>query len=198
MEASSTGEESLLPEGSKELLKTAFARYNIVLHLDDGNMGGGEMIPFDPNTPRDDLEIIYWNYFLHGDENNWRRGVFRYGIVVYEAGYAGYNFGRGAYQISSSRVNKKVFPKTQRSRDLAYASVYMHELGHTLDIRNPGVDDPQSKNPFQINWWKWGPYKSCMNYRYVYRLVDYSDGSRIRNDFDDWEQIDLTAFQWHW
>jgi hypothetical protein len=204
MEPSSEGVESVLPEGSKELIRTSFHRQNIVWHLDDGCMGGSEWIPFDALTPREDLEVIYWEYFLHGDENNWRRGVFHYGIVVYDATYAGYVFWGNvgpyldAYQISSSRVNKKAVPNTQRYRDIAYASVYMHELGHTLGIFNsntPGCDDQLSKRPRMPNFWKWGQYKSCMNYRYTYRLVDYSDGSRGRNDFDDWDRIDLTFFQ---
>ena len=197
METSPTGVESNLPEGAKELLKTAFARYNMVFHLDDGNMGGGgEVIPFTELLVGRDLENVYIDYFLHNDGDNWRRSVFRYGLVVYDAGYAGYNFIRGAYQISSNRVNRKVIPKTQYFRDITYASVYMHELGHTLSIWNEGVDDHLSKNPFQPNFWLWGPYKSCMNYRYTYRLVDYSDGSRGENDFNDWEDMDLTRFQY--
>ena len=32
----------------------------------------------------------------------------------------------------------------------------------------------------------------------MYKIVDYSDGSRGRNDFDDWDRIDLTAFQSGW
>lgn len=33
-----------------------------------------------------------------------------------------------------------------------------------------------------------------MNYRYVFKLVDYSDGSHGENDFDDWGHLDLTQF----
>jgi hypothetical protein len=82
-------------------------------------------------------------------------------------------------------------------KDIVYASCYMHELGHSLGIFNgntPGCDDQLSKNPFQINYWKWLPYKSCMNYGYTYRMVDYSDGSRGKNDFDDWNRLDLSYF----
>ena len=74
----------------------------------------------------------------------------------------------------------------------------MHETGHTLGIfrsNTPGCDAPKSARPRYLNFWKWGPYKSCMNYRYTYRLVDYSDGSRGKNDFDDWNRLDLTFFQ---
>ena len=197
MEAGPDGEgASLLPDGSKELLMTAFDRYNIVLHLDDGSMGGGEMVPFSSLISRDDLSDYYYQqYFLHGDQNNWRRGVFRYGIVVWDAGYPGYNFRNGAFQISKSYVDKKAIIKVQRMIDVVYASVYMHELGHTLGIYNPGVDNDDSDDPSNFNFWKYGPYKSCMNYRYTYRLVDYSDGSRGKNDFPDWYTLDLTSFQ---
>ena len=198
MEESPDGVQSILPDGAKELLTTAYNSHNVVYHIDDGCMGGGEMIPFDELTPRDDLEIIYMNYFLHGDENNWRRGVFRYGVVVYDGTYAGFNFERGSFQISSSRVNKKAVPRTQKMLDIAYASVYMHETGHTLDLRYEGVDNQGTYYPWQLPYWIYGPYRSTMNYRYTYRIVDYSDGSHGPRDYDDWSNIDLTGFQHHW
>jgi hypothetical protein len=71
----------------------------------------------------------------------------------------------------------------------------MHETGHTLNIRAPGCDARHSVWPWQTNYWVYANYKSCMNYRYVYRgLVDYSDGTHGENDYDDWGTIDLTAF----
>jgi len=198
MEAGPNGEPaSLLPELSKELIRDAFDRYNIFLHLDDGSMGGGEMIPFINITPREELTAIYREYFLHGDNNNWRKGVFHYGLLVYDATYAGYVFGAddnywGAYQISSKRVDKHRYVA---GRAVAYASVYMHELGHTLDIAIPGGHDTSDYYPWQVGWWKWRPYKSCMNYGYTYALIDYSDGSRGKNDHDDWGTLDLPGFQ---
>ena len=202
MDAGPNGEHaSIFPEPSKDMLRDPFDRYNIYLHLDDGSMGGGETIPFDLETPREDLVTIYQDYFLHGDENNWRKGVFHYGLLVYDATYAGYVFGTedgywGAYQISSKRVERPIhLVSTPRGKAIAYASVYMHELGHTLDIRIPGGHDTDSYYPWQFGWWKWRPYKSCMNYGYTYVLVDYSDGSRGKNDHDDWHTLDLRSFQ---
>ncbi len=198
MEAGPNGEAaSIFPEAGKDLLRDAFDKYNICLHLDDGPMGGGEWIPFDIETPREDLVILYQDYFLHGSKNNWRQGVFHYGLLVYDATYAGYVFGTddnywGAYQISSKRVNKHAIIS---GKPTAYASVYMHELGHTLDIRIPGGHDDKSNYPWEIGWWKWRPYKSCMNYGYTYALVDYSDGSRGKRDHDDWNTLDFFAFQ---
>ena len=211
METSPDGQQSKLPENSKELLRTAYDRQNIVYHLDDGTMGGykdgfetgHDMIPFIEMVDRNYLRNnIYWNYFLHGDENNWRRGVFHYGVIVYQADYHGYVFLSDSWQISSKELEKnKTIPKIQAKRDTVFASAYMHECGHTLGIYNgntPGCDDQNGKYPWQKNWWKWRPYKSVMNYGYMYKMVDYSDGSRGKNDFDDWDRLDLQAFQDNW
>jgi len=77
----------------------------------------------------------------------------------------------------------------------------MHETGHTLNIDGPGVDDFQGQLPWQVDYWRYGPYKSVMNYRYIYNgNIDYSDGSRGKNDYDDWAHLDLTLINpgIHW
>jgi hypothetical protein len=198
MEESPDGIKSILTDGARELLYTALNRYNIALHIDDGNMGGGEMIPFDEDVSGAQLDSIYWNYFLHGDQNNWRQSVFRYGLIVYWPGRAGFMFGSGAFVLSSRITEAKVIPKVEKMRSMVYASVYMHELGHTLRIHNNGVDNGGTMNFWNPIYWLYGPYKSTMNYRYTYRLVDYSDGSRVGADFNDWEQMDLARFQNPW
>lgn len=202
MKAGPNGEPpSELGEGSKDMLRDAFDRQNIVLHIDDGFMGGGEWIPFEEELDREEgLPRVYRNYFLHGDDNNWRKGVFHYGLVVYDGTFNGFVFHtgddyNGAFQISSKYVDKKQFVPTVKRRAVSYASVYMHELGHTLDINIPGGHDQETKGPWQPLYWKWRNYKSCMNYGYTYVLVDYSDGSRGRNDHDDWSNLDLATFQ---
>ncbi|MBN1281201.1 MAG: hypothetical protein JXA00_06090, partial [Candidatus Thermoplasmatota archaeon] len=206
MEASPDGFESILPEKSKEMLYVAYNRQNVVLHLDDGCMGGSDMIPFDDSSEHEELQDMYYEYFLHGNLSHWRRGIFHYGLVVYDAGWAGYVFWNGhtpyidSFQISSWCTENQQFIKalTPRRKAVVYASGYMHECGHTLGIfhsNTPGCDDQQSTHPWMKNYWKWRPYKSCMNYGYVYLMVDYSDGSRGRNDFDDWDRIDMEFFQ---
>lgn len=208
MEAGPNGEDaSVLPERSKELLRTAYNRYNIVYHLDDGcwENSGSDMIPFDEETTmswggmNNELIEIYNDYFLHGDEDNWRGGVFHYGVMVYQCTAANGNaFGGNRYQISYKGLSEKARNNPLLDKDIVFASAYMHECGHTLDIINPGVDDQYSKYPWQLNWWKWRPYKSVMNYGYMFLMVDYSDGSRGKYDFDDWNNLDLTAFQRGW
>jgi hypothetical protein len=205
MDAGPNGEPpSIMPEGAKNLLQIAYNKHNLVFHLDDGSWGdtGSEMIPFDNITTMDwfdtdnDLVRIYNNYFLHNDNDSWRRGVFHYGVLIYQCSRADGNaFGSNAFQISSNGLNQRAVNLPWLDRDIIYASAYMHECGHTLEINNPGVDDFYSKYPWQLNWWKWRPYKSVMNYGYMYQMVDYSDGSRGLNDFDDWNDMDLKSFQ---
>ena len=86
------------------------------------------------------------------------------------------------------------------ARAFVYAGVMMHETGHGLDLNGPGVDVHDSVYPWQANYWRFGPYRSVMNYRFTYGgLVDYSDGRRGKNDYDDWGTIDLTLINpRHW
>ena len=203
MKAGPNGEAaSMLPDGSKELLRTAYNKHNVVYHLDDGSWedSGSDEIPFDEITTMywgdqsSELNQIYYDYFLHGDEDNWRKGVFHYGVIVHKCNSAaGAMFGSDRFYITSNGHNKKS-ESPLLNRDVVYASAYMHECGHTLDINNNGVDDRNSMYPWQLNYWKWRPYKSVMNYGYMYLMVDYSDGSRGLNDFYDWHDIDLTFF----
>ncbi len=208
MANSSSGAQSILPVESKEMIRTCFAQHDIDLHIDDGAMGGSDVIPFKENNTRQDLSGYYYAYFLHGNLSNWRRGIFHYGIVLYNANYAGYNFWNGylpyfdAFQISSSCLDKKIFPNTEHKRDIVYGSAYMHELGHNIGLNAfAGIDNQNSAFPWMKDWWKFLPYHSIMNYAYMYNMIGYSDGSHGKNDYDDWSHLDLTSFEtempWH-
>ena len=204
MEAGPNGEPaSIFPEESKRMLRTAYNRYNVVYHLDDGSWesnSGAEMIPFDEECDYYDLINIYENYFLHNDDDNWRRGIFHYGLVVYGSwSAAGMAFRPDAYVIAS-RGHEKKSKTFFLDRNTVYASAYMHECGHTLGIHHgntPGCDDREGMYPWEMNFWKWRPYRSVMNYGYMYKMLDYSDGSGGKNDFDDWDRLDFTYFQRH-
>lgn len=215
MEIGPNGEGNFLPENSKDLLKTAYDRRNIVFHIDDGCMGGGQKnIPFEENTDRNGLRNIYHNYFLNGINDYWRKGVFHYATIVYCADYPGYVW-VGDDHIDCLQLSTKAHDQIatrypiinmltwmeldfEEIRATVFAGAFMHETGHTLGIfhsNTPGCDDQEGKFPWEINFWRWRPYISVMNYGYVYKMVDYSDGSRGKNDFDDWGHIDLTRFQ---
>ena len=188
------GEKTYFPENSKELILTTFAKQNIMFHLDTGAMGGHDIIPFDDDITRNDLENIYRDYFLHGDNNNWRRGVFHYGLVNYYEDIPGYMFRSNAFQIASEGMEKKDnMPFLEK--EIIYASAYIHELGHTLDFYPIPGHNSFCKGPWQLGWWLARPYRSCMNYAWMYEIVDYSDGSRSSPDLDDWNRISYSSFE---
>ncbi len=222
MEKGPNGEGSTVPIEAFDLLRDSYSKHNIVWHIDDGRLGGGEFIPFKDTLNNRDLSQWYWDYYMHKDEQNWRRGVFHWGIVTYSSTWAaGFTFGSeingmfaiDCFTISSSymETRAKMFPMinglqrrtfdSKMARAYVYAGVMMHETGHGLNLHSPGVDVGDSVYPWQINFWRFGPYRSVMNYRFTYAgLVDYSDGSRGKNDYDDWGTIDLTLInpRTHW
>jgi len=84
------------------------------------------------------------------------------------------------------------------SRDQLIIGGSIHELGHTLGLfvdDHGGNDNTVATWPFTLQWWKYQNYKSCMNYRYTYRIIDYSDGTHGKGDFNDWGELDFTFFK---
>ncbi len=207
MGAGPNGEKaSILPDTSKELIRDAFQKHNILFFLDDGSWEetGSEIIPFDntgDNTTWFEINNIYNQYFLHRNEDNWRKDVFHYGIVIYNAeGAPGFCYRNNAFQISQVGLEKKVRSPFAGKEDIVYASAYMHELGHSLGLVWLGGHAENAYYPWQPAYWKWRPYRSIMNYGYMYgglsnHFMDYSDGSHGKNDFDDWSNIDFKYFK---
>ena len=209
MQESPTGEQSIIPPSSFELLKNPMHRRNIVYHFDIGVINGGEIIPYQDNVPYDEIRDLYFEYFLHNDNTTWRRGVFHYGLIVYKTFPKGYGFsgdvdpfmgylpGTNSFVISSSQMEKNT-RISLKTVDYFYASAIMHEMGHTLGIRNgnpPGCDVQLSKYPWQPGWWIYRNYKSIMNYHYTYKIFDYSDGTHGDRDHDDWSALDFSHFE---
>ena len=217
MEIGPNGEGSSIPELTKDLLIDAYSKYNIMLYINND----GERIPFDSTTTGGELQNIYLRYFLDNNPNNWKRGVFHYGLVIYHSSnHPGFVFESeingiellDCFQVSTKYhdtlpgrspfynfLRYKSF-NLEYKRAVVYAGAMMHETGHVLGINHwntPGCDT-DSGFPGGSEWYKYRNYKSCMNYNYVYTLIDYSDGSRGENDFNDWERIDLTRFQRRW
>ena len=97
MEKGPNGEGVFVPDLSKEMMRDSYDRHNIVFHIDDGSIGGGEIMPFDMNTSDKELQDMYFNYFLNGEPTNWRRGVFHYALVIYHCDrYPGFVLGTTA------------------------------------------------------------------------------------------------------
>ncbi len=214
--------ETTVPIESYDLLRDSYAKHNIVWHIDDGRLGGGEIIPYKADLYENDYSLFYWKYFMHQNANNWRRGIFHWGFIGYNITQkTGFTFGSrignleavDCFYLSApflktqvkvipffSSLSRKTFVN-QKQLAYIYAGVIMHETGHSLGLNCPGVDCHTGKWPWEADYWRYGHYKSVMNYRYVYSaLVDYSDGSRGKNDWDDWSSIDLTRInpRSHW
>ena len=209
METGPNGENSIVPEESRERLKDPFHRRNIMFHFDVGELDGGELVPFDQLVSFDEVIPLYNQFFLHNDSTTWRRGVFHYGIYVYSTKPNGYGFsgdvepfmgylpGTNSFIISSKQMEKNA-RWSWKSLEFFYAAATMHEMGHTMGIRAghpPGCDVFLSKYPWQPGWWIYRNYKSIMNYHYTYRIFDYSDGSHGNRDYDDWSNLDFSHFE---
>jgi len=205
------GQNSSIPNFSKELLRTAFHRRNIVFHLDDGCIGGGgEIIPFDRKTYPKELHTIYNTYFLHNNTENWRRGIFRYVMILYHHYIAAGIAFVGEHQrffwhkhgintlVISAESMQKTSRKLSKPIDYVFACAIMHETGHTfgIDFLFPvGCDNIGTSRSYRLGYWLFGNYQSCMNYRYVYSILDYSDGSHGLFDYDDWSNLDFSFFE---
>ncbi len=197
--APANGIQHIMPKKSIQMLYSAFTKHNIVLLLDDGCMGGSDEIPLDEALDWDELREIYETYFLHNDQNNSRKGVFHYAIICHEIVFwrrpaGGMNFMRDAFVIGSAYIQK--WRPSKEGMEIAHASLFMHELGHSLDLNHYiGVDNEHTRFPWQLQYWLFGNYKSCMNYRYAFTLIDYSDGTHGFLDYDDWGTLDLQRFE---
>ncbi len=209
MENGSGGEQIEVPDETFEILKNPFNRRNIVFHS-DFQVEGGELIPFDDFAENKDLLNIYNNFFLHNDSENYRRGVFHYGIVVFYrkpsmafsgdvSPFYGYFPGTNSFVISKSSPDYYYYYFNEEiSIAQLYAYNFMHELGHHFGIRfgKPfGCDNILSSKIWQPGFWRFAHYKSIMNYRYVFSIFDYSDGTHGVRDYDDWKNIDLSYFE---
>jgi hypothetical protein len=202
-------EDYTIPEESLHLICNEYTKHGINLHYDTGNMGGGgDLIPFDAEMWGNELMNARLKYFLDGDSDNWRRGVFHYALICCQMGwnsrpaggrmvYAGYHT-VGCQYVRNWRP---MFILQGNDYVTAFASVFMHEQGHTLGLYSfEGIDNESSRFPWNPEYWEWGPYHSCMNYRYVYKYVGYSDGDDTDHDQDDWAVIRdrMDEFQEEW
>ncbi|RLF61832.1 MAG: hypothetical protein DRN37_00095 [Thermoplasmata archaeon] len=205
MDRSSVGKASCMPDNAVELLKNPFHRRNIVFHVETGGF-----VPMDGFTDPGEVLDIYRHHFIQGDRDAWRRSVFHYGIFVHNCFPTGYSFagdgptfwgylpGTNAFVVSASMMERYHLLSPGTSLDFFYASVIMHEMGHNFGIKlgTPmGCDNQFTKYPWQLGWYLYRNYKSIMNYRYTYEILDYSDGSHGKRDFDDWSYINLSYFE---
>lgn len=182
-----------------QTMKEVFAVKNINLHIDHGTLGGGEQVPYQSHFSYADLRDIYWDYFLHEDLNNPRKGIFHYCIINDYGPGPGFAFvgwdGLDSFDISAQQLQDN---QPSIDRNLLIVGGGIHELGHTLGLT---VDDHQGNDNqvatwlFTKQWWQYRQYKSCMNYWYTYRILGFSDGTHGPYDFNDWSHMDFSFFK---
>jgi len=176
-----------------------FEQHDINLHIDVGDLDGGEEIPYVTNFSFSELNDLYWDYFLHNDLNNPRKGIFRYGIVCDVGPDVNFPF-MGWNHFDSFLISAELLeqgnPLVSRDRLIMGASV--HHLGHTLGLladTHDGIDNLGTSKLFSLQWLKFLNYKSCMNYYYKYKTFSFSEGTHGFGDFNDWDHFDFSFFK---
>jgi len=196
-------------EDKLEDMRQKFAANDITLHIDTGLKRGGEIVDKTEYVNYATLIDVYWKYFLYDDPTYWRKGVFHYVLLSDSLfkDYPGFVFigwdEADSFALSISYYEEEI-PQVFRSHVLA--TVFMHELGHTLGLFHDvyqAIDNESNIIPFAIPLFRgqveYRHYRSCMNYQFAWQILDYSDGSHGRRDFDDWDHINLSFFQnSHW
>ena len=177
----------------------AFAEHNITLHIDTGQLGGGEELPGNARLTYEDVLDRYWDDFLNGDLDNPRKGVFHYGLFCDQTEYGGFAFigwdNLDSFVIGCQQLKMK---HPGFSRDWLMYTGAFHELGHSFDLiaaEFGGIDNSGSVKIRERGFWEYHNYRSCMNYFYTYLIPDYSDGSHGRNDQNDWALLNLSFFK---
>ena len=178
-----------------------FSKHDITLHVDIGNLGGGEEVPLIciSNFSFAKLRDLYWNYFLHNDLNTPRKGIFHYGIICNYCPDLNFPF-FGWDQFDSFAISSQWLKEENPLSDVGQLIVggAVHHLGHTLGLivdKYGGIDNIDTNNPFSLQLWKYRNYKSCMNYRYKYKVLTFSDGSNGKGDYNDWKNFELDFFK---
>lgn len=198
MQTKTTGETNKPSIQEFSEIIDSFAEHNISLHIDLGSLGSGEQIPYKSHFNYAQLQDYYWNYFLHNNMNNPRKGIFHYGLICDygpSPGFAVIGWDHLDSFCISAEWLKDNQPNRERQNLIIGGSI--HELGHTLGLTVDdfgGNDNTVATQIFNKQWFKYLPYKSCMNYWYTYKILTFSDGNNGEGDFDDWSHMDLSFF----
>lgn len=203
-----SGTESYKPNSTQlGMIEDAFANHDIHFHADTGEYGGGNELPMylAPLYVDDMPLIVDMNDLRYGYDSNapnfdpGRQSIWRYMI-------SGYNFAEyddrsgiatagGDDLFVSYGMVKNEFT-TYTDLDTAIAGTIMHELGHSLCLTSGQlyVEQPEECVFAGIHAdddIAYALYLSSMNYDTQFEIVDFSDGSRLINDHDDWAAVKL-------
>lgn len=202
-------------QNSVDMIKTAFSNKSIKAHVDTGQLGGGNEVPYNEGVQfaggHDSGVIDFWDY-RDGDSGGGiaqqfatnRKDIYHYMLMGHHMSDSGYTTTTGASVtgtddafISYGLIKEN--PGSYSFFDVAIAGTMHHELGHTLCLSNTHDYTGQAASCTFTGVDQLGTsdYPSSMNYLYQQVLVDYSDGTNSANDHDDWSVISPKDFTWN-
>lgn len=189
-------------------IKNAYAAKGIIAHIDTGQLGGGNQVPYRSQLAFHQVSGVpdFYDYKYGGDgvsqnfDTN-RLQVYHYVLLVDQYPDLNGTFHTGgSYPGDDDTIIgygelKDYSSSLYTSFDTALSGTIFHELGHTLCL----TDDPSNAAyPSQpascryagIDTYYGSSYPSSMNYDYQLSMVDYSLGS----GHDDWSALRLSDF----
>ena len=187
------------PEEYINEVKQRFKEHDINLHVDLGELEGGQELSNISDFEFDKLRNLYWDYFLDNDLNNPRKNIFHYGLVCDVGPGNGFMF-TGWAHLNAFCISAQLLADQNSNKDRGFliTAGSMHELGHTLGIIADdfeGVDNHATIYPKYLEFWKYISYQSVMNYQFTYYKLQYSDGAKGKNNFDDWGNMQFDFFK---
>jgi len=200
LESTEPNQSNKPPEELLEELVQTFKKHDINFHFDIGNLGGGEEVPFsESKSSYGKLVDYYWDYFLHNDIKNPRKGIFHYEIICSYCPDLNFPF-FGLDNLDSIAVSADWLKAENplKSKDELIIGATLHHLGHSLGLivdTYGGIDNEMILIPFSMQWWKYHNYKSSMNYKYKYKIFTFSDGTQGYGDFNDWNKLNFSFFK---
>jgi len=193
------GETNKPSEEILEKMQKIFEEHDITLHVDLGQLDGGGEVPYITNFDNDVLVNIYWDNFIDNDLTNPRKNIFHYGFICDRGpgnGFAVIGWGHLNSFCISADILSETFPYIERDLLITHASI--HEVGHTMGLVVDdfgGNDNHAATSPQYREFWQYRNYKSLMNYRYTYYILDFSDGDNGKIDYNDWKGMEFDFFK---
>lgn len=193
------------------LVEDMFDDKGINFHADTGQFGGGnELATYTQTLPYTVTpgQIDFWDYRDGGDgitanfssdrDLIWRYMIFGYNYAE-ATGSSGWAETMGDDLFISGGLIENM--SGLASLDRAIAGTMAHEIGHGLCLSDEQfyVEQPTecAFSGIDNDTYKPQNYESVMNYRYQLTddddmgVVDYSDGSNVSDDHDDWSAVTL-------
>ncbi len=189
------------------LLRDSFASKGISLHIDTGQLGGGNEVPYnvDLHFVPQVGQVDFYDYKLGGDGispqmSNLRKDIYHY--LITGQNYAEHPNSSGVSYAGDDDVFVSYGLVKDGFGGLPFGTpisgTVMHELGHDLCLSSVAAayaNQPASCRYAGVDADASSSYNSVMSYTKQFTQVDYSRGLNGKpNDHDDWTAIRLGDF----